>query len=771
MKKSLLIILTIISLITLPMLTYGDSTVASTVDSKAEALNKLTLLQGDGINFNLNGQLKRSEAIAFIVRIMGKEALVNANKDKYKITSFKDVKSTDWFAAYVGFCQEQKLLSGFPDGGFHPNDSISEKAFLRLVLGAFGFLDQTDYIWDTIYASAYNWGLVTDAKYKVIDMVNETTEESTTQSTDNTKYLRSDVVNVLYNALTKPMKGTKKTIAENLIDANVFDRATAVSLGLVKEVISAKITNVVVANDVALTVTLSNSVKPLLDQNILIYETANKANTLKASVTSQVYGNLLITTSTQIPEKDYTIEITNTVEDSNTPAVATSTFKGYKIVELKSDYFKISKVVPISKNRINVYFTQPITDEIALPIYYEIMKSDASFVKGSRNTLDVKVLSEQNNVVSLYLKNAAIADDVPYSLKISGDLISAYGVQLNDGLGDSIAFASKAQDNEALKVDRIYTVDSKTVRVEFNKEVDSSNAIQLGNYQISTSNGIPNAFTKASLSLDGKGKALLLTAAIPFDRTVTYQVIINNMTDVFKVDSLNETSYPFNGKPLTELKDLKIILVTALDKSTIQINFDKKIDKAMAFNNGYFTLNGMTDPNFVTFPSKIYVNPTNSSSIKIYLPSGKELVSTSIYKLKVLNLVTDELGNTSTADTTFTFTGSSNVIVKPLITEALVIGKDTIKIKSSKELSLSGANVSLSNYSLELKEGKNTVTLKTPSSIIAYDESTIILHFDGLDTAKNYTFKYDTLTDYSGLNVRGSADGSTSLLLKNGVTP
>jgi hypothetical protein len=40
-----------------------------------------------------------------------------------------------------------------------------------------------------------------------------------------------------------------------------------------------------------------------------------------------------------------------------------------------------------------------------------------------------------------------------------------------------------------------------------------------------------------------------------------------------------------------------------------------------------------------------------------------------------------------------------------------------------------------------------------------------------LDITKGYTFKFNTLTDYSGLNVRGIADGSTSILLKNGDTP
>jgi hypothetical protein len=753
MKKRLTLIMMIISLITFPLMSFADAA----LDSEAVALNKLTILQGDGINFNLTGQLKRSEAITFIVRIMGKESFVKANADKYSKTTFSDVKSTDWFAAYVGYCQENKILNGFPDGGFHPNDSISEKAFLKLVLGALGYVDEKDFVWDTIYESAFNLGLVSDTKYK-------------TQIEDNTKYLRSDVVTVLYGSLTNSLKGSKKTIIESLIEANIVDRATAVQLGFAKEIVLATIESVHPANDVTLNIKLSKSVQTLADKDITIYETGNKVNQLKASVTSQVYGTLIVNTTKQIPDKGYTIEISNKVEESKTSVVATSTFVGYKMLEVKSDFFKISKIVPVSKNRINVYFTQPITDDIAFPIYYNILKNGSTFVEGSRNTLDVKVLPEQNNVIGLYLKGATIADDVPYSLKISGDIISAFGVPLDDGLGESIAFANKTQDNDILKVDRVYTMDSKTLRLEFNKELNPVSAKQILNYQLTSSTGIANIINNVTMPTDGKGKALLLTISGNFDKTLNYQIAVSNVSDIFNLDTLSLENYTFVGKPATDLKDLKIVLATAINKSTVQVYFDKNIDASAATISSYYMVTGVTDPTFVAFPLKVYVDPLDSTLVKLYFAAGKEMISTSTYKLKVLKQMPDEQGNISSTDPITTFVGSSEAYVKPLISEARIIGKDTIKIKSSKELLLSGANVSLSNYTLELKEGKNTVTLKTPSSIIAYDETTLILHFDDLDVTKVYTFKFSTLTDYSGLNTRSSADGSTSILLKNGDT-
>jgi hypothetical protein len=148
------------------------------------------------------------------------------------------------------------------------------------------------------------------------------------------------------------------------------------------------------------------------------------------------------------------------------------------------------------------------------------------------------------------------------------------------------------------------------------------------------------------------------------------------------------------------------------------------------------------------------------------------MILTSTYKLKIIKQMPDDQGNISSADAIYDkFNGSNDAYVKPLVLEAMIIGKDTVKIKTSKEILLSGTNLDLSNYTLELKEGKNTTINKSASSIIAYDATTLIIHFDALDLTKGYTFKFNTLTDYSGLNVRGSADGSTSILLKNGDTP
>src|SRR5205807_1870996 len=53
MKKKLVLIAIIMNLVLLPLISHADTI---TSESKAAALNKLTILQGNGVDFNLSGQ-------------------------------------------------------------------------------------------------------------------------------------------------------------------------------------------------------------------------------------------------------------------------------------------------------------------------------------------------------------------------------------------------------------------------------------------------------------------------------------------------------------------------------------------------------------------------------------------------------------------------------------------------------------------------------------------------------------------------------------------
>jgi hypothetical protein len=55
---------------------------------------------------------------------------------------FPDVKSTHWAIDAIKWGTEKKIISGYPDGTFKPNNSVTEAEFLSMLLKAFGGIPQ-----------------------------------------------------------------------------------------------------------------------------------------------------------------------------------------------------------------------------------------------------------------------------------------------------------------------------------------------------------------------------------------------------------------------------------------------------------------------------------------------------------------------------------------------------------------------------------------------------------------------------------------------------
>lgn len=91
----------------------------------ADAVAKL---EGLGIAKGIDGKwvpempVTRAMFAAFSVRLLGLEGIV-----KYMVgpTKFPDVPATHWASGYVNVAVAKKLLLGYPDGNFHPDETIT----------------------------------------------------------------------------------------------------------------------------------------------------------------------------------------------------------------------------------------------------------------------------------------------------------------------------------------------------------------------------------------------------------------------------------------------------------------------------------------------------------------------------------------------------------------------------------------------------------------------------------------------------------------------
>ncbi len=155
----------------------------------ANSLYALGLMQGTGVNqdgtpsFELNRAPTRAEAVAMLIRLLGKEkeALYGTWS-----TPFYDVP--DWAKPYVGYAYASGLTQGMGSNTFGSDYSVTASQYITFVLRALGYISGKDFEWDKSYLFSDSIGL-TDGTYK-----------------DSSSFLRGDAAIVSYGALSQKLK-------------------------------------------------------------------------------------------------------------------------------------------------------------------------------------------------------------------------------------------------------------------------------------------------------------------------------------------------------------------------------------------------------------------------------------------------------------------------------------------------------------------------------------------------------------------------------------
>ncbi|MEN6316385.1 MAG: S-layer homology domain-containing protein [Clostridiaceae bacterium] len=743
-KFNLIAIVLLICNILLSMPVMAET---SSLPEITDTLNKLNILRGNNGDYFPEDKLKRSEAAAFIVRMMGKENHVLANKATYSVTAFPDVKITDWFAPYVGYCSKNGIIVGYTTGEFGPEDFINERSFLKMLLVCLGYTYGEDFIWSDVYKTAYITGLMKDASYNI-------------KTDDNSTYVRGEVFVALYNALTLENKVTNSKLIQMLINEGAISKEIAMSTGLLIDSIKTAILSVTSLNSNTVSIKFNEPIEKLENEDVIISEYADYSKKLTVSLTSQIPGEIVITTSGQTADREYAVEITGVIDlEGNKSEKFTETFKGYRAAELKSDFLRISKVVPISNKVINLYFTHPITPNSEVPSYYEILVDNTSFIMGNTKSMVVKRIGSVNNGVTIYLKDAELTAGYDYTLKVNGDFSSIYAVKLNDGIGESISFKGIESSNEPLKVVTVQPLNSTSIEVEFNREVDPAFAEKFLNYTIIGANNINIPVTKAVLVNNGDkcGRAVLLTLQSQLDKTKAYEIRFEYLPDLFRETFLEGEVYSFDGLYGAKT-NLSIEYVAALDKGTVQIYLSKPLNPAFASTNVYYMVTGTSGTSYLAVPQKAsYQEIDGEYRVKLFMPSDKPLSGSGNYIVRVLSSMQDASGNTSTANAEYTFAGSSNEIQKTAITNATIIARDTIRVTFNRDIAYEAPNILTSNYSLQYDMNGALIT-KEPMGVTYISSTIIALRFDSLDYDTKYALKFNALKDISGVINEGLPD-------------
>ena len=170
----------------------------------ADALNYLGLFNGTDEGYQYNVQLKRSDGITLLVRLLGKEA--DAANGKYS-HPFTDV--ADWLDPYVAYAYNAGYTTGTGATTYGSDKTMSRAEFYTVVLRALGYTDAgetPDFTWADAAAFGKSIGL-TDS-----DM-------------SKTKFSRADAIEVFWKALDLQLKGESRTLCDKLLADGVFTAA------------------------------------------------------------------------------------------------------------------------------------------------------------------------------------------------------------------------------------------------------------------------------------------------------------------------------------------------------------------------------------------------------------------------------------------------------------------------------------------------------------------------------------------------------------------
>lgn len=194
-----------------------NTTVASANQSsdKAEILKSLGLLKGTNQGFDLDKVFTRAQGTVVVTRLLGKESILSIlDSDSH----FQDVDKNHWAAKHISFAYKNGIVHGTSAKNFSPESQMSGRQFLALVLRGIGYQEASP---ETASVLAVESGMLL--------------QEEVNNLISKKVFLRLDMVNVMYNALTTKIKGQKISLLQQLVSNKAISKDTAIASGLYGE--------------------------------------------------------------------------------------------------------------------------------------------------------------------------------------------------------------------------------------------------------------------------------------------------------------------------------------------------------------------------------------------------------------------------------------------------------------------------------------------------------------------------------------------------------
>ncbi len=170
---------------------YGDVDETNGYYKAINVLSGLGVVKGDEAgNFNPTSDIKRSEMVALVCRLVGEESAAQTSGG----SNFADVSADHWAAGYIAWGVDRKIVKGIGDNKFDPDAPVLFQDAVVMVLRALGY--------ERVAMRSENGGYPT-GYMKVASQ--RGVLASTNDYAGGKEATREVIAQVIYNALTAPI--------------------------------------------------------------------------------------------------------------------------------------------------------------------------------------------------------------------------------------------------------------------------------------------------------------------------------------------------------------------------------------------------------------------------------------------------------------------------------------------------------------------------------------------------------------------------------------
>lgn len=217
MKKIFLLITTIVmlSMATISFAAVNLTDIAGTKYEEAvNCLVKLEVINGyQDSTFRPENKITRAEMAKILLTAKGEKV----DLSKVDSTYFEDVTSEHWALAYINAAYENKLIEGYEDKTFRPDEEVTYAEAITMVIRMLGYRSNVE-------MSTKQWPDNYLAKAKSLKILNNVSYDDHSEDA-----LRGEVANLVWNALNVEKRYTTAGILEDVRTDNLSGKAITIN--------------------------------------------------------------------------------------------------------------------------------------------------------------------------------------------------------------------------------------------------------------------------------------------------------------------------------------------------------------------------------------------------------------------------------------------------------------------------------------------------------------------------------------------------------------